>query len=459
MSQTIFEKVKNGGYCIGCAACTAVQGSPIKMNFLDNGKYSAVLENNEPAEALNNAMNVCPFSGIGKNEMEIAEELYKEADGHDEYLGYYQSNYVGYVVEGDYRKEGSSGGMGTWIVSELFKKGEIDYVVHVKENNDSILFKYSVSDNLDEIQKSAKSRYYPVEMSEVLKIIKEVPGRYAVVGLPCFIKSIRLLSEQEPVFKERIKYCIGLVCGHLKSSYFAEMMAMQVGFSQENFKTINFRQKLENRNAGDYGVRIKGYDDNKLREVIKPTRDLFGTNWGHNFFKYNACDYCDDVLAETADITIGDAWLPEYINDSLGTNVIVVRNKEVDSIIKDAIDEKRLKLDALSAAKIYESQAGGFRHRREGLSYRLHLKQERNEWVPKKRVLPTEKLNNKRKMIYKGRIELNEASFVAFEKAKKEQNYQVFEEIMLPIVKKYNKIEKPSLLKRALSKGLRLIRG
>lgn len=41
---------------------------------------------------------------------------------------------------------------------------------------------------------------------------------------------------------------------------------------------------------------------------------------------YKACDFCDDVFAETADIALGDAWLPEYVQDGNGTNVVVTRN-------------------------------------------------------------------------------------------------------------------------------------
>lgn len=31
-----------------------------------------------------------------------------------------------------------------------------------------------------------------------------------------------------------------------------------------------------------------------------------------------ACNYCDDVFAECADVTCMDAWLPEYSQDHRG---------------------------------------------------------------------------------------------------------------------------------------------
>lgn len=461
MNNSIFKKVIDGGYCIGCAACTVIDNSPIRIKFNDQGMYRAELKDNFVDNAVvDNVMEVCPFSGIGEDETTIGRSLYGD-NKFDSHLGFYEANYAGYVNEGDFRSNGSSGGMGSWILNELYQKDMIDYVIHVKESTDpELLFEFGISNDEASIQKSAKSRYYPVEMSKVLQFVKANPGRYAIVGLPCFIKSIRLLSKKEQIFAERIKFCVGLVCGHLKSSYFAEMMAMQVGFDQSQFENINFRHKIEGKPASRYGVNIKGYDNNKqLKEIMIPTADLFGTNWGHGFFKYNACEYCDDVLSETADITIGDAWLPEYDADSKGTNVIIVRNRSIHNLIQSAMEQNRLVLDKINAEKIIQSQASGLRHRREGLSYRLHLKNENNEWYPNKRVKPSDNISKKRKKTYKGRLNLNSVSFSAFEKAKNTGDFNDFISIMKPMVDEYSKIERPSLVRRILSKGKRLVKG
>ena len=53
-------------------------------------------------------------------------------------------------------------------------------------------------------------------------------------------------------------------------------------------------------------------------------------------FQVNACNYCDDIFAETADVAFGDGWLPEYKMDWQGTNVVVSRHPDIDEIIADA---------------------------------------------------------------------------------------------------------------------------
>ena len=50
----------------------------------------------------------------------------------------------------------------------------------------------------------------------------------------------------------------------------------------------------------------------------------------------NACNYCDDVVGETSDITIGDAWLPKFDTNKGGTNLLIIRNKQIYDIILES---------------------------------------------------------------------------------------------------------------------------
>ncbi|HFU5884200.1 TPA: coenzyme F420 hydrogenase/dehydrogenase beta subunit N-terminal domain-containing protein, partial [Enterococcus faecium] len=136
------------------------------------------------------------------------------------------------------------GGFATWILKELLEQKYVDYVINVKATqHPEKLFSYSISKSVEEIIKGSKTKYYPVELSEVLKIVKEVPGKYAIIGLPSFIMELRLLSEIDETIKERITFMIGLVCGHQKSSKFADILAWQCGIKPGELKSIDFRKK------------------------------------------------------------------------------------------------------------------------------------------------------------------------------------------------------------------------
>ncbi|VGO21681.1 Coenzyme F420 hydrogenase/dehydrogenase, beta subunit C-terminal domain [Pontiella sulfatireligans] len=436
----MMQQIVSSGYCIGCGACQVVdEGIEIVLN--SQGMYQARLESaSEKGLAL--AEKVCPFSNKGPHEDEIGAEMFGNACQKDIRIGYYRSLFIGYVAEGDFREKATSGGLISWICSELLQQGLADRVLHVKKcdrANDGRLFKYGVSTTPEGVMVGAKSRYYPVEMSEVLRVIREVPGNYVVVGLPCFIKAVRRLMRIDPVYQERIKYSIGLVCGHLKSAAFADSFAWEAGIEPGALEDIDFRVKQSDAPASNYAMYLQGGG----YKLVRPTREFLGANWGHNFFRYEACDYCDDVFAETADIAIGDAWLPQYDQDPKGTSVVIVRNERLHDLIENARSEGRLCLADSEADEVACSQSGGLRDRRQGLAYRLFLKKKKKMWVPNKRVCPgTSGVSYTRRKIYRHRMLMREASHQFWGEAVFSSSYDVFECGMRKLITKNNKIYK-----------------
>jgi coenzyme F420-reducing hydrogenase beta subunit len=459
----LFDSVVNGGYCIGCGACASVSKSPVQMKLDEYGRIKATVETLAAQSSLGTSvLAVCPFSGEGLNEDEISQKLFgKDCNYHDK-IGYHLATYAGYVSEGDFRDHGSSGGMGTWIVSNLLSEGWVDGVIHVHQrrpsDTDPKLFHYQLSTSLEQVRNGAKSRYYPIEMSEVMQLVRDRPGRYAIVGIPCFIKAVRLLMRQDPVLDERIRFCIGLICGHLKSMRFAEMFAWQCGIEPDKLLAIDFRKKLPDADADKYGVEVTGVKDGQVVTYIKPTLELYGTNWGFGFFKYKACDYCDDVVAETADVVVGDAWLPQYVKDSQGTNVIVVRHPIIRDMLEQASVVGRLSLDCIDADEVAKSQVSGLRHRREGLAYRLHLADSKDEWHPPKRVKPSIRgFNSKFQKRQMMRILLAAKSHLAFKEAVEVHDFSIFVQRMEPLVNRYQALYKRPLWRRLAGRIKRFV--
>ncbi|GAB4531195.1 MAG: Coenzyme F420 hydrogenase/dehydrogenase, beta subunit C-terminal domain [Pleurocapsa sp.] len=459
---TLFDTVVNGGYCSGCGACAAVVNSPLKMALDNYGRLQPTKK--EEVEA-NNAqvLAVCPFSDESLNEDRIGEELFSSDCTYHDRIGYHLATYAGYVTEKDFRDRGSSGGMGTWILNELLNQNLIDEVIHVKQHqpdeNDPRLFRFEISDSIAEIRRGAKSRYYPVEMSEVINLVRQQPARYAIVGVPCFIKSIRLLAKQDAVIGDRIKFCIGLVCGHLKTTRFADMFAWQCGIEPGNLQAIDFRKKMPQQNANQYGVEMIGTGQEGKIKAIKSNYELYGYLWGQGFFKYPACDYCDDVVAETADVTVGDAWLPQYVQDSEGTNVVVVRNPIIQESIEAGMRSGRLRFDVITADDVAQSQDAGLRHRREGLAYRLYLKDQAGLWRPQKRVkAQADHFNKQLRKIHQLRVKMANQSHVAFLEAIQAGDFMVFKNQMQSLVTAYDRLYQKTLWQKLIIKSKKIIK-
>jgi len=381
--------IVRAGLCIGCGSCAAQAGTrDVNMGLDAHG----LLRPQAAPEWLRTGPErfaaTCPFSPLAADEDDLAAGLFPDAPRRAASVGRYRAAWVGHVAEQDFRQRGSSGGLVSWVATELLRRGEVDAVAHVvacdDPPHDGRRFRYRVSRTEAEVRAGAQSRYYPVELSEVLAAIRAQPGRYAVVGIPCFIKAVQLLRRADPLYRERIRYTLGLFCGHMKSARFVDSIALQSGVDPARVRGFDFRHKVRDRPANWYSARMR-LDDGGT--VTQDWWHLADGDWGAGFFMAPACNACDDVVAETADVSFGDAWVEPYASDWQGANVVVVRSPVVARLLDNAVAAGRLALEAVDDAFVEQTQAAGLRQRREGLAWRL-ARWHRRPPLPRKRVAP-----------------------------------------------------------------------
>ena len=380
--------------CIGCGACVGmVPSAQAQMGWDRHGQLKPRGESAREAFA-----RICPFSPDAADEDAIAETRFPAAAQTHPLLGRLERAFVGHAAEGDFRHSGSSGGMVSWTAAELLRRGLVDGVAHValRDPAGGAYFGYRISRNLDEVRGGAKSRYHPIHLADVIREIGAVPGRYAIVGVPCFIKAVQLLRREDPVLRDRIAFTLGLFCGHMKSRRLVDSFAWQLGAPVEAIEAVDYRLKDASRPANWYTAHLSLRDGRTLK---KDWWHLADGDWGAGFFQNPACNMCDDVVAETADVAFGDAWVEPYSSDGRGTNVVLVRSPMIADLIEQARADGRLALDTVDADFIVQTQAAGFRHRREGLAYRLTWR--RKGLRPRKRVAPEASgLPLRRKLVY-----------------------------------------------------------
>jgi len=420
--DTIFETVLDRGLCVGCGMCAGIQPDCLRMVVDRYGAYVPELISADVADGWQqSSLGVCPFADRRENEDAIATRLFAHQRGvqHRSETGYFLECFAGHVTDEAYRLTSTSGGLITWLIGDLLAAGLVDAAVCVGLSKTSdTLFEYQVIRDPAELEQCKKSRYYPIEVSQVIPQIRASKDRVVFVGLPCFVKALRLAMKEDDVLRERIAYTIGLFCGHLKTRHYTHYLSRCCGVPEKDIVTVDFRQKKigGGRNGQySYDFEVTAQQDGQRVNRRISMGKVFASSWSFNLFMLNACDYCDDVLAETADVAIGDAWLPEYMKDWRGTNMVIVRSQAMLERLHMGMALGRLHLESLSVSKVIQSADPCLRHRREGLAYRLYLAQKRGQATAHKRMKPDgDALNLFRRVIQRLRIKTRALSHEVF---------------------------------------------
>jgi len=391
VAETILDQIVGNNLCVGCGMCAGVYADTFSMYTDKYGAYLPQLIGDGDSLKEQSSMKVCPFADNVHNEDSIALRDYghQEFIKHSDKIGYYLECFAGYVNDDQFRIESSSGGIITWIADSMLVSGEIDKIACVgKSDKKDCLFEYKLISNRESLYECRKSRYYPVEVSGIISEIKKSESKVLFIGLPCFIKALKLAMNTDHELRDRISYTISLFCGHLKTKHYSAYLSRCCGVKENNIESVDFRKKISGKPANSYAFEVTTSNGKQKESRRLMMRDIFTGSWGNNVFMLDACEYCDDVVGETADISAGDAWLPEYVKDYRGTNLVICRNKYISSLLENGVREGKISLDKITDDKVIEAQAGCFRQRRDGLKYRLYLSAKKGIWRPKKRVGP-----------------------------------------------------------------------
>ena len=127
----------------------------------------------------------------------------------------------------------------------------------------------------------------------------------------------------------------------------------------DEIENPEYRVKDLKSSAGNYSFRCKSGDELhaiRMKEI--------GDMWGTGLFKPNVCDFCDDLSAELADISVGDAWISPYLNDGEGTNLVITRTNMAQELVLKGIRNLDINLDSISYDSAFSSQKGNYNHRR-----------------------------------------------------------------------------------------------
>lgn len=383
-TKNVCTEIVAHNLCIGCGLCAGIcPHHNLRIEFNKFGEYVAIEKGTKCPDTCNMCLEVCPFYNDKDNEDTLGKKLFAETPGikHAPETGYFLKAFVGYSNISGHRENGASGGLATWMLQTLLKEKLVDQVACVGPiKRPERLFEFTICDSPEEIHLCSKSKYYPVEASEVVRHILANEGRYAVTVLPCFAKAFRLVMHIRPKLQQRIKFLLGLTCGQGKSKCFTEYACALGGGNPHNVSNIEFRVKNSKRPASEYAVRfVSGLGTEcEFRGLVK----MWDLGFGRRYFTPNACNFCTDTFSELADATFMDAWLHKYSKDYRGHNIVIARNKTLCNLIEQGGGDGQLPVQDLSIDRVIESQRGLVHSKRNFTPERCRLAVQAGHKVP-----------------------------------------------------------------------------
>jgi coenzyme F420 hydrogenase subunit beta len=274
-------------------------------------------------------LRACPGHSVDFKALSL--EIFGKA-ATDIRLGNYQGCYLGHSSDYAVRYNAASGGVITALLLFALEKGLIDGALVTRMRKDRPLEPESfIARTREEIIDASKSKYCPVPANIALKEIlaSKEGAKFAVVGLPCHIQGIRKAESCNKNLKEKIVLHLGLFCSHTDTFFATEFLLSSLGLNSQDVATINYRGEGW---PGSLSILLK----NGQKKIL-PYSKMISAHilW---FFAFPRCTLCCDLTAELADISCGDAWLPQLMaNDNIGQSIAICRTRLGSSIFTEAI--------------------------------------------------------------------------------------------------------------------------
>lgn len=368
-NKTIDSVVKDG-LCTGCGTCVGICPlSAIEMIRSDSkGIYIPCLDE-EKCNRCGICFEACP--GHAVDFMQLNSKIF-DKQPEDVLLGNYLNCYIGHATNYDIRYNSASGGLATALLIFALEQGIIDGALVTKMNQNNPLEPQPfIATTREEIISASKSKYCPVPANVALKGILNSRGRFAIVGLPCHIHGIRKAEEVNRQLKEKAALHLGIFCSHTPSFLATEYLLHKMKIRKEDVK------QLEYRGEGWPGKLKVDLEDGA---TLLPEPDYWGSGFG-SFFCPTRCTLCCDHVAELADISLGDAWLPELEDDRVGSSIIISRSKSGEDILQKAMAKGKIELIETGASKAIQSQSGALNYKK-SVGARISLFRLVNKKVP-----------------------------------------------------------------------------
>lgn len=335
-------RIVDGGLCHRCGTCVGI--CPTKVLSLDGDEYPRIA-NLSACTDCELCVKVCP--GDEFNYQEHHQQVFSEEGDPHATHGHFIKGVVSYATDPVIREHSTSGGLVTALLLDLLERGEIDGAV-VIVSDEVTLWKGKpiVARTKEELVASMKSKYAISPTNSVFSEIRELEGRYALVGLPCQIHGYVKAAALDERIRERVVLTIGLFCHAAIEHEAYDVLWDSLGDKGREAK--RFISRI-GKHPGTPYVELKDGSMHPVyfgdKEGYRPS-SIEMINILYRLYTPRRCLTCFDATAEFADIAVGDPWMapPEdEVNFYEGWSFGLIRTERGRAIYDRLVEESKLR--------------------------------------------------------------------------------------------------------------------
>lgn len=253
-------------------------------------------------------------------------------EGAEYWLGRFHQCFMGYAADEEVRRGAASGGAVSATLIWLLETGRIDgaLVSRLRPRQGRLQPQTFIARSRDEILSAQTSIYVDFPVLPHILRLESLPGRYAVVALPCQLASLRKLEAKRLELTAKIAYRLGLLCGHTSSRKLLDKVLEKKSIPQDQIEDFAFRK---GHWRGRSYVRLSDG-----REIAFPFLHfgVYQNLWLHCAPR---CLSCEDHFAEQSDMSFGDAWLPELKSNPIKHSIFVSRSPGCTELLQEMLAE------------------------------------------------------------------------------------------------------------------------
>lgn len=284
--------------CTRCGACGGV--CPVDAIVWDHDFLPRVIDG---CTLCGLCVRVC--GGIEVDFRRYGRQIYgAEQDFVSDAVQPYRFTEVAHTADSELRQRSSSGGLVSQMLITLLGNGEIDgVVVVVHSKGDALTPTAMIARTAQEVRAAVQSKYMLFPVAHIYKEIIDCPGRYAVVGLPCQLHSLRRWQDISTILRKRVVLTIGLCCqANLERRMIEDLLAVK-GIVPRSVRSLDYR-------GGPWPGSIRVQLDDGIPIPLHSCGIKDGAfTYLKSLYVAKRCLLCTDYSAELADLSVADPWI------------------------------------------------------------------------------------------------------------------------------------------------------